>query len=377
MSSAFPFYDYHIDISINIEYNGEYDVQIQVSGVKPQNFTIDLSINDVEAINTDLRYAIEKVSFSYQKKNAYSEAIQQLAEAGRSAFNVIFGVGKPRDTILTALGMVGHKECPTIEISSNKFFIPWELLYHGPLEREIDLMHFWGMKYILSRNIILQDSNMVAPVIRSARPKVGLLAYNRLRHVMSKELPSLLALDQQEKINLFLMRDLKMSHRIADLEYLGDFLSNSDLQIIHIACHANEGDPINQSSLLFSEKFPVTIRQFTAREYKGKHAPIVILNACRTGTISALYTFNWANVFWKYGARGVLATEFRVPDWFAAIFIEELYKYLLSGNAIGECLWAARQHFCNEQTSPDGRKNLLGLAYALYSPLAVRIERQD
>jgi hypothetical protein len=85
--------------------------------------------------------------------------------------------------------------------------------------------------------------------------------------------------------------------------------------------------------------------------------------------MNPLYTSNWAALFWERGARGVLATEFRVPDWFAASFIEELYPRFLSGESIGESLLAVRQHFWNQKRNP------LGLAYALYSSPSIRIEK--
>jgi CHAT domain len=124
-------------------------------------------------------------------------------------------------------------------------------------------------------------------------------------------------------------------------------------------------DPSSQYSV--SDHFDITLEDFRAREYKSEYNPLVILNACCTGTMSPLYTANWAALFWEYGARGVLATEFHVPDWFAADFIEVLYSHFLSGMPIGESLWATRCYFWKERSNP------LGLAYALYGPLAIRI----
>ncbi len=125
--------------------------------------------------------------------------------------------------------------------------------------------------------------------------------------------------------------------------------------------------PVDQSYLLVSDEFPITIEEFRGREFDIKHKPFVILNACLTGTISPLYTSNWAALFWERGARGVLATEFHVPDSFAAVFTEELYEHFLSGEPIGKALLATRHHFWRAQHNP------LGLAYALYSSPSIRI----
>jgi len=63
----------------------------------------------------------------------------------------------------------------------------------------------------------------------------------------------------------------------------------------------------------------------------------------------------------------VLATEFHVPDWFAATFIEKLYDELLQGKPIGEALLTTRRHFWESENNP------LGLGYALYSSPSIRI----
>jgi len=63
----------------------------------------------------------------------------------------------------------------------------------------------------------------------------------------------------------------------------------------------------------------------------------------------------------------VLATDFHIPDDFAAAFSKELYQHLLSGKPIGEALLVTRHYFWEKQCNP------LGLAYALYSSPFIRI----
>src|SRR5207248_4127330 len=144
-------------------------------------------------------------------------------------------------------------------------------------------------------------------------------------------IPALQELQRQNRILLLLLRSLNADQRDEELEYLGHFLSEENLQIVHLACHAGEKKPVSQSYLLISNGFLITLEDFVVREFKVKFNPFIILNACLTGTISPLYTSNWASLFWEHGARGVLATDFHVPDEFAADFAEELYKHLLSG----------------------------------------------
>ena len=202
--------------------------------------------------------------------------------------------------------------------------------------------------------------------MEAACPQVGLVTCNELKYVIEKEVPILQNLDQQKQIALSLLHFLDSKNRSTELEEFGHFLAK-ELQILHLACHAYASNPLNFSYLRISDRFDISMQDFYAQEFKMTCNPFVILNACHTGAISPLYTSNWATLFWKYGARGVLATEFSVPDRFAAVFIALLYKYLLSGVPVGAALRVTRDRFWKEQRNP------LGLAYTLYSPLGVRI----
>jgi CHAT domain-containing protein len=146
----------------------------------------------------------------------------------------------------------------------------------------------------------------------------------------------------------------------------GRFLQR-DHHIMHLACHAREAEPVYQSYLWITDEFKISIKDFVVHEFEIKSNPFVILNACLTSVINPLHTYYWAAEFWKRGARGVLATDFHVPDSFAAAFSEELYSHLLDGEPVGEALLATRQHFWTKYNNP------LGLAYALYSSPSIRI----
>ena len=64
----------------------------------------------------------------------------------------------------------------------------------------------------------------------------------------------------------------------------------------------------------------------------------VMLNACRTGTMNPGTVFNWSSTFLQRGASGVLATEFRVLDDFAARFASYFYYFFLRGTPVGEAV---------------------------------------
>jgi hypothetical protein len=262
------------------------------------------------------------------------------------------------------------KRPATIQITAEaeNFFIPWELLFDGPLDPPIDATHFWGMRHIISRALILdaRPGDDVPPIIQTTCPRIGLMAYDGLPHVVTHEVPAFRKLHQEGKIQLLALPTLDGNQRTVGLQEFSQFLSG-EMEIFHSACHAYEGKLPEEAYLLVSDEFPIKVEDFVVNNLAIKHNPFVVLNACLTGTRNPLYTSNWAALFWKRGARGVLATEFHVPDWFASTFIGEVYRAMLAGVPIGQALLDARRHFWHESQNP------LGLGYALYSSPSIRL----
>jgi hypothetical protein len=366
-TSRLPFTDnFAVHVQLRISSSGSsYLADISADWSNWHRFHIGLTPQDVAELNRELQQAVEQVSRNHEMSDSCGDALSQLILKGNFAFKKVFPQGVPREIISKAL-----KTGATIQFSSEEFFIPWELLYDGPLGGQADVSYFWGMRHIVSRALI-QDArpgDLESPVIQSLRPHVGLIAYNNLEYVVKREIPALRKLHQSKQIHLLFCHPMNANQRDKELEGFGRFL-RKNIQIAHLACHARKEQQIFQSYLLVSNDFPITIEDFGTREFEIKHRPFVILNACLTGTINPLHTANWAAEFWKRGARGVLATEFHVPDSFAAAFTEQLYNHFLSGTPIGEALLATRRYFWEEQSNP------LGLAYALYSSPSIRIAK--
>jgi CHAT domain len=359
--------DFSVNIQIRIQQCGkEYQGYIQTDYSGWCSFPIQITPYDLNDLNTELQRAIECVSADFEANDAastgYDEALSKLAQKGSFAFKKIFAKGTPRDVIHEAL-RIGA----VIQVTTEDFFIPWELLYDGPLGSQTDASYFWGMRYIISRTLIREarPGDFMPPVIPPC-PCVGLITCDTLEHVVGKEIPLLQEFKQQEQIILSCLRPLDYNQRDNELKDFGNFL-NQELQIIHFACHAYEREILSESYLLVSNGFSVSMEDFDIQEFEIQHRPFVLLNVCLSGTINPFHTSNWAVLFWKHGARGVLATEFHVPDWFAASFMEEFYKHLLLKKPVGEALFLTRKYFWTQQ------KNPLGLGYALYSRPSIRI----
>lgn len=342
--------------------NGEYGAYL-LTDMGAFQLTIPLKPHDVKDMNKLLQDAIQKVANTFGKGSAYNEALTELIYWGKYAFQRLFPTPYAQDTIRDAIS-IGS----VVQIISKDFFIPWEMLYDAPKGEQDDVTYFWGMNRIISR-LIIQDQRRgshVSPIIASLRPRVGLIASDRLPFVQKQEVPALMKLHKNKNIQVTSLRELSTSQRITALAELQRFLSQ-DLHILHFACHAYEQDPIEKSYLFVTKDFAISMSDFVVSQYELTHHPFVILNACLTGVINPLYTSSWAEKLWERGARGVLATDFQVPDWFGASFSEMLYNYLLSGLWIGGTLINARRYFWKVHHNP------LGLAYALYSSPSIQI----
>ncbi len=343
--------------------NAGYTADMSVDEGMFHRFRIGLTPHDVNALNHNLQQAIEDLARDHI--NNGTNALANLAQKGSYIFKQVFARDEQREMIRAAL-----KKGATIQFSSEDFFLPWELMYDGPLGKQFDPLSFWGMRHTISRAIIrdARPGALTSPVIPSVCPHVGLIACHELQYVVTHEIPTLEELHRRGRIRLSCLECLDITQREQGLKIFGRFL-RGNTQIIHLACHAYERDPLHLSYLYISNEFPISIEDFVVQEFDITHHPFVMLNACLTGTISPLYTSNWASLFWEYGARGVLATEFHVPDDFAAAFMKELYKHFLSGKPIGTSLLTTRRYFWKKH------QNLLGLAYALYSSPSVRLAR--
>lgn len=344
--------------------NGEYEAHIIIDMATASHIPIRLKPHDVKNLNSLLQGAIQQVASSFGKGTSYEMALAELARMGNYAFQRIFPDPSSQEIVCDALNAG-----TIVQIVSKDFFIPWDLLYSGPLDERTHISFYWGMKHIISRTIIQNVHRYhVSPVIQSKRPKVGLVTSDRLPYVEKQEIPALKKLHQKRRIQLTPLRALSTTQRGNELMELGRFLGQ-ELELIHFACHAYEQDPVEQSYLFVTRDFSISMIDFVVGKYELKHNPFVILNACLTSIINPLYTSSWAEKLWERGARGVLATDFRVPDWFAASFSEVLYRHLLSGIPIGETLLTARRQLWSEQRNP------LGLAYSLYSPPSIQFVR--
>jgi hypothetical protein len=149
--------------------------------------------------------------------------------------------------------------------------------------------------------------------------------------------------------------------------------------LLHFACHGEANhDNIANAQLLLEGRveggsyLPEYFSATTAEQYAnfGKHAPIVVLNACQAGRTGYRLTGvgGFAQSFLRRGAGAFVGTLWAVGDKPARTFTEALYRHLLDGDTLAEATTAAR-----EQARQAG--DATWLAYAVYGHPYAKVVR--
>ena len=365
-------FDYPVKIIIRVLPDG--NMMLFPEDRNPVRALIPLSHIELANINQQLQDAINNLAISNEVAATWTldemnEALRPLAELGYYTFLQIFQDQETQFLIQS----LPKGSC--IEIVSENFVLPWQLLYLESMEDSVSCYHFLGMKFVFS-NILVGEGTRRGPSISSRiythpEPHIGLLGNNALASVVEKEIPYFQKLAKAKLISLIELRTLDPKSKNNGLKEFSDFWMHA-FHIAHFACHADfsEAGP-NMSEIVVSNNFSITLQDLVTRRIRINNHPLVIMNACETNTLNPLYSSHFAAWFLDNGARGVVTTECAVSDSFAADFIQKLYDLLLVGKNVGESLLLTRQHFWENFSNPSG------LLYTMYGPPAIRLSRQD
>jgi len=361
-----PLYEEHRDIKIHIDIRSsgfQYEMMLKAETAR-QKSKIDLLPKDLEELNNRIRDVFRSVAFGNSQNR---EAIKNLAAIGYNAFLQIFDKNMRR----LFQQLLSYYKSPIIEITTDTFFLPWELLYLSSTEEPVSLENFLGSRYIISRLVDLGNAPFIAPFIYQAIPRVGLLANNDLPYVSSREMPFFENLDRSKKITLLRLGVLDPNKKQKSMREFEIFLSNN-LDIAHFACHAYSNKDHSLSSMVLSEEFEVSHSDLKELiDLQLPENPIVVLNACGTGNINSEHASFFAKDFLQLGARGVIATDCEIPDHFAAEFSARFYPEFINGTPIGKALLETRRYFLEKH------HNLTALIYSMYaSPIIMIANKQ-
>lgn len=375
-SAAIPppnFFGYPLKVTIRILPDSRID--LLVDGLPPMPTPISISPAGLANLSQQLQSAVANIAVSNETAKNYTpeemeNELRTLAKLGNYAFRLIFAHPDAQAV------MQGLPDGSSIEIVSENFVIPWQLLYSADITQPISCTNFWGMKYNICYSLIGRNYRRgpwVSPHIEIVdAPWVGLLTYNELPAVSKHEIPFFESLDHAGSIKLVKLRALDSSTKDAELGEFLEFWKSNDFHVAHFACHAEYSDiGPNLSEIVLSEDFSITLQDMVIFDLQINSHPLVIMNACETNNLNPLYSSHFAGQFLDRGARGVVTTECRVPDSFASAFIQNLYERLFAGIPIGESLLVARKHFWHKFNNPSG------LLYASYGPAVIQIKKEN
>lgn len=363
-------FDYSPDITLTIRPHGrEYEADIRARDDYFDRFPISMTPSQVGALNTRLRIVLQELvcdtdELSLPPKKS-AQFLQELASVGSLAFKEIF---RNRLTEITQLLKSFPTQQPaSLQIVSEDFSIPWELMFEGNSLSGPQIDGFWGTTRLISR-IVVYPVRAVSEMKCDVAPTVGLVADHRLESVSEREIPFFLDLDKRSHIRLRRLRDLRPNVRDQELRFVSRFFRDNSLNIAHFACHAtwSEDDPYS-SAIEPPVDFSVSCQDIENMGLSLQGSPLVFLNACETGNVRPEYALFFSKQFLQCGARAVVATHCEVPDRFASAFAERFYRRFLDGEPAGASLLATRRAFAVEDRNP------LGLVYGLFGPPNIRL----
>lgn len=355
-----------------------YTAQVKAGDQPWRKLDVAVRENDLKEINQDLREALDELRRALGERIEVSPAelrspemvdvIDGLARRGNDAFKRLFPDESDQRYLLDALERVEHAD---VELSTDVFFLAWELLYAPYDAATVDVASFWGFRYNITRVTTVARQRPGPVMALHGPPRIGLYVDHELPHAGTEEVTYFRRLAAEGKIALHdWLADARPE---SDTAPAGDqrrafvaYCREHSSDVAHFACHAVAQPNSRDSFLALSSQLRVTLRDMTVDAFRLPGSPLVVLNACGTGVRDPLKTSDFVRSFMDSGGRGVVATECDVPDGFASAFIPEVYDRLLAGEPVARALFAARRQFL------DRRGNPLGLIYSAYLPLEMR-----
>lgn len=274
--------------------------------------------------------------------------------------------GSPR--IAAALDYVeAHlQEDGLLSISTDKIFLPWEILYPYPWARNATVAMrqahplqtgaFWGARF----------------AIETEKRGIGALAELRTRH---RRMPPKASLNLNPDIAV---RQLRTGQQPLDVQQAwarkldhegllesvqqacGDIrnvLQDADSQatVLYVYCHGDAPQPFAGQGEHLQLDTDCALEPDDlqgGQPYVG--APIIVLNACRSGVSSPLAFSSFLAAFRLRGALGLIAASYAVPIVFGAHIGLELVRCALSpqGRLADAMLALRRRHLARHNPVP-------------------------
>jgi hypothetical protein len=266
----------------------------------------------------------------------------------------------------------------TLQVVSQRFPIPWGLIYLGDVDRTATLSwdNFLGMRCIVE--VLPLASNVAfGKVIPSDQPALS-VSVNVNQSIDAQMKTDVVGrqLEFWRASTAKLGASLQFAQRQSCADFLDALAGDASDQLMYLYCHADTAGPgaggISASSLTLSGDDRVTLEELyteappTKRTLRGK--PLVFINACESAELTPAFYDGFVPYFVAKAARGVIGTECKMPAVFAAEWALRFFPRFLGGEPVGGVMLDLRREFCKRHNNP------LGLLYAVYCNADTRIQ---
>lgn len=353
-----------------------------------KTYRVPVSTMEVQNAAMRLRQELEKIVF-YPGKEPHNplpfastitltideslarQAAVTLADAGQQVWQLLFQ--SPRASadlkqFAHDLRALPHGSSVQMVLYSQRFIIPWTLLYDkpGPITADtLDWAGFWGYRYRLE---VIPPGRYPTLTI-SDRPPGWLALFNDDQNLRSFT-------TAQEQC----MRDtLGADHCYSAWGHMAVeqmLRAPEAAALVYCYCHGIHKSAAthtttlaSESALSFSTGMQVRLtdlRRLPCAYFARR--PLVFLNACEGATQEAFYYDGFMPYFVEeMGARGFIGTEVKAPQLLAHDLALRFLTAFAAGQPVGDILWRLRRYYL------DTHHNILGCNYSLYCPGEVRL----
>ncbi|WP_439593958.1 CHAT domain-containing protein [Microbacterium sp.] len=301
----------------------------------------------------------EENAFNLDLTEAERDALlKELAFEGFLLYESIFVGSTPSPELAKVAAWLRDElsaDVATLQVVSKGFPVPWPLMYlaerfdAAPLSWD----NFIGMRHVVEQ-IPLEwfDQTPPAPTIASAPDLAVRALYN---DGIDAQMPSHPVAAQR---TYWEGRGVALTEGTTVDELKSAALApTSTDKVLYLYCHAvAKKDPLD-SHLILSGEQSITLGQlrvFASPQDRLPSHPLVFLNACESGELSANFYAGFVPYFLAKGARGVIGTECKTPGLFASEWAKAFFDELFAGKTLGTVVLELRRRFLEQHRNPYG-----------------------
>ncbi len=308
----------------------------------------------------------------------YTDVLKILARAGRRLFvNLFDSAGGSKEAAQAAsrfgqaLRDLSSRRALRIQVLSDDFFIPWNLLFDGDHQGAISPSDFWGFKHVIEEIPSSSRDQRIDVSIEVGEDSLPIaMNLNRVGTLRVLTNP------QSKRVKQWAPA-VGVIERFTENEVLDALRGKTNQgRVEYFFCHAgvegNSQGHFDQSYLgLTSSANGLTLEdiKFATVNRTFQNRPVVFLNACESAKMDGRFYDGFVPRLLAMGACAVIGSDCDIPSLFGAHFGIRFLEGFLKSGTVGEVLLAVRK------TLLDDYHNPLGLIYRVFGNADVKLSR--